>query len=108
MNPVKMRGFRNQRIARCKVNGGVESPVCVDHGFDVVTLRRAAALRDQRFIELRTPLCSKTRGEGIERAADLVQMGDPGGIERGDKKSAPRRVLHESVLLQQSQRLQNG
>ena len=49
----------------------------------------------------------QARGQGVDRAPHLVDLGDLGGVERGDYHAAAGSVVHQAVVLQQAQRLQH-
>ena len=68
---------------------------------------RAAGL-DQLRVDA-TARCAggEAGGQRVERAAHLVDLGDPGGVERRDQHAAAGRVDDEAVLLEQAQRLQH-
>ena len=97
----------DQRVTGGRVDRVVERDVGLDHRLNVAAARGAPAGLDQRGIEDRVACGREPDGERVERAADLVDVGDPAGVERRDEDAAAGRVEHEAVLLQQPQRLQH-
>ena len=69
--------------------------------------RGAPAVLHELGIEDRAPPGGQARGEGVERAAHFVDLGDPARLERRDEEAAAGRVEDQAVLLQQAQGLQH-
>ena len=107
MHPMQLRTLDDQRIPRRLINSRMKSYIGIDHRLHVLALRYQPPAHDQRAIDHRAALSGKLRRQRIQRAAHLVQMTRPLDIERRDQHAAPRRILHQPVLLQQTQRLQH-
>ena len=108
MAPVLVGTLGDQWVAGGRINGLVKGQVGVQHGLHAAPARGAPAGRDQPGVDLRAPGRRQPRGQHIERAAHLVDLGHPVGVQRRDQHAAARRVEHEAVLLEQAQRLQHG
>ena len=81
----------DQRVARGGVDRVVEGDVGLDHRRDVAAARGAPAGVDQRRVERRRgAAAAQPGGERVERAAHLVDLGDPGGVERRDERRRGR------------------
>lgn len=106
--PVLVGALADQRIARGLVDGLVESHVGIDHGFDIAPARCTAAALQQLGVDAKALCGCKPRGQHVERAAHLVDLAHPLGVERRHQHAAAGRVVHETVLLEQAQRLQHG
>ena len=70
------RGFRDERIARGRVDEIVERDVGIDHRPDARTGGRLAPVRDHLRVDLGPGQRGLARGQAVQHRAHLVDVGD--------------------------------
>ena len=65
-------------------------------------------LRQPRALRAGDPLSREGRGVRLDQGADLVQVGQVGGVEGAHGGAATRLDLHQPLLGEQQQRLAYG
>src|SRR4029453_650688 len=108
MGPVMVSGLGNERITRGRVDQVMKLHISIDHCPDVLPGSSPTPFENNRRVQRGIGLRGTAGGEAVEDGPHLVHLGNRLRLEWRYSQAAPPSIADKTLLLEQTQRLQDG